>query len=114
MMKKILASLIFMVMLMTAIPAGAQTRRSKMRSSNSITQSNNNFDHRNSYDIEDEDTRSIWQKHRDKITTAGGAAGGAIVGGMVGGKKGAVIGGIAGGVGAAIYTYKIRKKNRNN
>ncbi len=56
--------------------------------------------------------RSVWDKHRDKITTAGGAVGGAILGGLIGGKKGAVIGAITGGAGAAVYTYKIRDKNR--
>jgi uncharacterized protein YxeA len=58
------------------------------------------------------DDRSVWEKHRDKITTAAGAGGGAVIGGLVGGKKGAIIGAIAGGAGAAIYTYKIRDKNR--
>jgi outer membrane lipoprotein SlyB len=53
----------------------------------------------------------VWEKHRDKITTAGGAAGGAILGGLIGGKKGAIIGAITGGAGAAIYTYKIRDKD---
>lgn len=56
--------------------------------------------------------RSVWDQHRDKITTAGGAIGGAILGGLIGGKKGAVIGAITGGAGAAIYTYKVRHKNR--
>src|ERR1051325_4565069 len=56
--------------------------------------------------------RSVWQEHRDKITTAGGAVGGALLGGLIGGKKGAVIGAITGGAGAAIYTYKIRDKYR--
>jgi hypothetical protein len=56
--------------------------------------------------------RSIWEQHRDKITTAGGAVGGALLGGLIGGKKGAVIGAITGGAGAAVYTYKIRDKNR--
>ena len=55
--------------------------------------------------------RSVWDAHRDKITTAGGAVGGALLGGLIGGKKGAVIGAITGGAGAAIYTYKIRDKN---
>jgi hypothetical protein len=58
------------------------------------------------------DNRSIWQKHRDKITTAGGAVGGALLGGLIGGKKGAAIGAITGGTGAAVYTYKIRDKYR--
>jgi hypothetical protein len=58
------------------------------------------------------DNRSVWQKHRDKITTAGGAVGGALLGGLIGGKKGAAIGAITGGAGAAVYTYKIRDKYR--
>jgi hypothetical protein len=55
---------------------------------------------------------SVWNQHRDKITTAGGAVGGALLGGLIGGKKGAVIGAITGGAGAAIYTYKVRDRNR--
>ncbi len=56
--------------------------------------------------------RSVWDQHRDKIATAGGAVGGALLGGLIGGKKGAVIGAITGGAGAAIYTYKVRNRNR--
>jgi len=57
--------------------------------------------------------RSFWQKHRDKLTVAMGAGGGAIIGGLVGGKKGAAIGALGGGGGSALYTYKLRKRNRN-
>ena len=57
--------------------------------------------------------RSFWQKHRDKLTVAMGAGGGAIVGGLLGGKKGAAIGALAGGGGSALYTYKLRKRNRS-
>jgi hypothetical protein len=57
--------------------------------------------------------RSFWQKHRDKLTVAMGTGGGAIVGGLIGGKKGAAIGALAGAGGSALYTYKIRKRNRN-
>ena len=57
--------------------------------------------------------RSFWQKHRDKLTVAMGAGGGAVIGGLVGGKKGAAIGALGGGGGSALYTYKLRKKNRN-
>lgn len=56
--------------------------------------------------------RSVWDKHRDKITTAGGAVGGALLGGLIGGKKGAIIGAITGGAGAAVYTYKVRDRSR--
>jgi hypothetical protein len=56
--------------------------------------------------------RSFWQKHRDKLTTAGGAGAGALIGGIVGGKKGAAIGAVTGGGGAAVYTYGIRKRRK--
>ena len=56
--------------------------------------------------------RSVWDRSRDKITTAAGAGGGAVIGGMIGGTKGAIIGAIAGGGAAAVYTYKIRDKYR--
>ena len=65
------------------------------------------------YDYGQRSGRSFWQKHRDKLTVAMGAGGGALIGGLIGGKKGAAIGGLAGAGGSALYTYKIRKRNRN-
>lgn len=65
------------------------------------------------YDYEQPRKRSFWQKHRDKLTVAAGATGGALIGGLIGGKKGAGIGALAGGGGSALYTYKLRKRNRN-
>jgi hypothetical protein len=56
--------------------------------------------------------RSFWDKHRDKLTVAGGAGAGALLGSILGGRKGALIGALAGGGGGAVYTYKIR--NRDN
>jgi hypothetical protein len=56
--------------------------------------------------------RSFWQKHRDKLTLAMGTGGGALLGGLIGGRKGAAIGALAGGGGSALYTYKLRKRNR--
>jgi hypothetical protein len=64
------------------------------------------------YDYQQPRSRSFWQKHRDKLTVAMGAGGGALVGGLLGGKKGAAIGALAGGGGSALYTYKIRNRNR--
>lgn len=58
--------------------------------------------------------RSFWQKHRDKLTTAGGAGAGALIGGIAGGGKGAAIGALVGGGGAAVYTYGIRKRRRSS
>ena len=65
------------------------------------------------YDYGQTRGRSFWQKHRDKLTVAMGAGGGALLGGLIGGKKGAGIGALAGAGGSALYTYKIRKRNRN-
>ena len=57
--------------------------------------------------------RSFWQKHRDKLTLAIGTGTGAGLGALIGGKKGAGIGALAGLGSSALYTYKIRKRNRN-
>lgn len=103
-MKKILATLMCLIVLSIAVmPVGAQTRYRQR-----VTQGRQY----NQYDYERRDDRSFWEKHRDKITTVGGVLGGAILGSIIGGKKGAAIGAIAGGGGAAVYTYKIRNKNR--
>jgi len=59
-------------------------------------------------------SRSFWQKHRDKLTVAIGAGSGALLGGVIGGKKGAGIGALAGGGGSALYTYKLRNRNRRH
>lgn len=56
--------------------------------------------------------RSFWTKHRDKLTVAMGTGGGALIGGLIGGKKGAAIGALSGAGGSALYTYKLRKRNR--
>jgi len=100
-MKKIMATILSLILVAAvALPAAAQGRRRY----DAQTQSRR-------YDY-NYDNRSFWEKHRDKITTAGGILGGAILGSIIGGKKGAVIGAIAGGGGAAVYTYKIRDKYR--
>lgn len=65
------------------------------------------------YDYGQRSGRSFWQKHRDKLTVAMGTGGGALLGGLIGGKKGAGIGALAGAGGSALYTYKVRKRNRN-
>ena len=103
-MKKLLATVLCLILMsFVVVPAGAQTRYG--RRSNAVIQ--------RQYDYERiRDNRSFWEKHRDKITTAGGVLGGAILGAIIGGKKGAAIGAITGGGGAAVYTYKIRNKDR--
>jgi len=132
-MKKLIATLVTLIVLsMAALPVAAQTRgRCATRSSNNgrtdsryrdaqyrkdayQTDVYNNQTYNNDvyYDANNPygQNRSVWDKHRDKISTAGGAVGGALLGGLIGGKKGALIGAITGGAGAAVYTYKIRDK----
>jgi hypothetical protein len=107
-MKKGLITLVCLIALsVTAIPAGAQTR---------LRRYDQRYDQRvysgRRYNRDWYDNRSVWDKHRDKITTAAGVGAGALLGGVIAGKKGAILGALAGGGGAALYTYKLRDKNR--
>ncbi|MEJ7615667.1 MAG: glycine zipper domain-containing protein [Pyrinomonadaceae bacterium] len=111
-MKKTIGVLILVVALLASsveAMAGQKVRRRSVgqTSSRQYGYSRNN----DSYDYRQQD-RSVWDRHRDKITTVAGALGGAAIGSAIGGKRGALIGSIAGGVGSAIYTYKIRKQDR--
>ena len=63
------------------------------------------------YDERYDGDRSVWERSRDKLTVAGGAAAGAVVGGLAGGKKGALIGALIGAGGSALYTYKVRDRD---
>ena len=65
------------------------------------------------YDYNQPKQRSFWDKHRDKLTVAIGTGAGAAIGGLIGGKKGAAIGALGGAGGSALYTYKLRNRNRN-
>src|SRR5215208_4007931 len=100
---------------LTAAAPAATTTRVVNRAAPARTRTvyRNSAPRRVYYDYGQTKGRSFWQKHRDKLTVAMGAGGGALVGGLVGGKKGAGIGALAGGGGSALYTYKLRKRNRN-
>jgi hypothetical protein len=54
--------------------------------------------------------RSVWDRHRNKITLGLGTAGGAAIGGLIGGKRGAAIGALSGLGASALYTYKLRNR----
>ena len=108
MKKGIISFVVLVVLMVTAIPASAQTRYRRYDG----RRYEQRYDGRRSGNWDR--NRSTWDRHRDKITTAAGAGAGALIGAMVGGKKGAIIGAIAGGGGAALYTYGIRDKDRDN
>src|SRR5688572_2348815 len=95
-MKKGLISIVVLVVLMvTAIPAGAQTRYRRFDN----RRYEQRYDGRRNRDWNRD--RSVWDRHRDKLTTAAGAG------------AGALLGAIAGGGGAALYTYKLRDRDRD-
>ncbi len=108
-MKKVLTLLVVLTMLAVIMPATASAQCGNIRHRHG----NVTHTHRSCVGDGHKHGRSFWQKHRDKLTTAGGAVGGALIGGLAGGKKGAAIGALAGGGGAAVYTYGIRKRRRS-
>ena len=112
-MKKLFAIILTLTLLSAAaLPSFAQGRNRRYQTYyGNQTRNERTYDSRSYYDYRNRD-RSFWDKHRDKLTVAGGAVGAALLGRILGRGKGAVIGALAGGGGGALYTYKVR--NRNN
>jgi len=109
-MKKLFTIILVVVLLsMTAMPSFAQGRNRTARIN--TTRYSRTYDQRSYYDYRSSD-RSFWDKHRDKITVGAGAGAGALLGSIIGGKKGAIIGALSGAGGSALYTYKLRDRNR--
>jgi hypothetical protein len=76
-MKKGLISFVILIVLMvTAIPAGAQTRYRRY----DTRRYEQRYDGRRYRDWNRD--RSVWDRHRDKLTTAAGAGAGALLGGI--------------------------------
>jgi hypothetical protein len=126
-MKKLFAFIITAAIMATmAAPAFAQ-RRTRTQSCDSRTYSSRTYSSRtyssnrayydnsgyydnNSYYDYNNRNRSVWSRHRDKLTVAAGTGAGAAIGAMTGGKKGALIGALLGAGGSALYTYKLRNR----
>jgi hypothetical protein len=103
MLKRVLAILMCLTLFVAAaLPASAARRHRRHHA------------HRTYYTYSSRPHRTFWQKHRDKLTVAGGTLGGALIGGIAGGHKGAAIGALAGGGGSALYTYKLRRRHHRN
>ena len=103
-MKKYLVSFLMMAMFAVMIPlasattASAQTRYYRNgRTYYSTTYKRPNF----------------YQRHRNVMNMAIGTGAGLLLGGLIGGKRGAGIGALIGAGGSALYTYKLRNRNRN-
>jgi len=110
-MKKGLVSIFcLLVLTLSSLPVAAQTRYRRYDNSRTYEQRVDSSRYRDRYRWNRD--RSFWDQHRDKLTTGIGAGAGAVIGSAVGGGKGALIGAIIGGGGAALYTYKLRDKNR--
>lgn len=114
-MKKLFGAILCLVFLTaTVTPVFAQKSRKRCvvnnRGNYSRSYNNQGREYRNR---RYRDNRSFWGKHRDKLTVAIGTGAGAAIGGIAGGKKGAVIGALLGAGGSALYTYKLRDRNKN-
>ena len=117
-MKRILGALMCLVLIASAsAPAWAKGQK-RHNSARAAAARRYDDSRRVYYDTEDDryderydGDRSVWERSRDKITVAGGAAAGAVVGGLAGGKKGAIIGALIGAGGSAVYTYKVRDRD---
>ena len=55
---------------------------------------------------------SFYRSHRNVINMAIGTGGGLVLGGLLGGRRGAGVGALLGAGGSALYTYKLRPKQR--
>ena len=95
----------------TVAPAGSRATSSKRVVYRNVARSS--AQQRVYYDYNQPQKRSFWDKHRDKLTVAIGTGAGAAVGGLIGGKKGAAIGALSGAGGSALWTYKLRNRDRN-
>ena len=125
MTKGLLTIVCLLALMISAVPASAQTRTRRLNDGRRYEQRVTDSRFRNQrlqndvysgrrYNGQYWEERSFWDEHRDKLTTAIGAGAGAAVGAAVGGKKGAIIGAIVGGGGAALYTYGIRDDDNGN
>lgn len=101
-MKKLVVTLMMMAMLVIALPL----------TSNAQIGRRGNYRNNRVYAQQRYERPSFYRRHRNVINVAAGTGGGALLGALFGGKKGAAIGALVGAGGSALYTYKIKPKQR--
>ena len=119
-MKKFLAGLVVLFVLMVSVPLTAEAhngcrkhssakryKRSNYRSVNRASYNNNNRRYYYTYQ-----RPSFYRRHRNLINLGIGTGGGAIIGALAGGKRGALIGTAIGAGSGALYTYVLNPKKR--
>ena len=100
-MKKFLAAIVLMAMMTIALPLSANAQIGRRNSYRARTYSTNVYKR-----------PSFYRRHRNLINVGIGIGAGALLGGLFSGRRGAAIGALAGAGGSALYTYKIRPKQR--
>lgn len=111
-MKKVLASLLVLFVLMVSVPLAAEACPRHRRHVKRSTTSRSYAPRYRTAGYAYRDNRTFYQRHRDKVNLGIGAGAGALIGGLTKGRKGALIGGLIGGGGAALYTYVLNPKKK--
>ena len=114
-MKKVLASLLVLFVLMIGLPLSAEAHNSCPRhrkAKRSYASRTYRATPRYATAGYTYQRPSFYRRHRNLINLGVATGGGALIGAMLGGKRGALIGtGIGAGSGA-LYTYVLNKKRR--
>ncbi|MGI8638629.1 MAG: hypothetical protein ACR2MG_01535 [Pyrinomonadaceae bacterium] len=100
-MKKFIATFIVMAMMAIMLPLTTNAQIGSRRSYS-----------RRAYTTQTYRKPSVYRRHRNLINIGIGTGAGTLLGALIGGKKGALIGAAAGAGGSALYTYKIKPKQR--
>jgi len=124
-MKKFLAGLVVLFVLMVSAPLtaeahnGCRKHSSAKRYKRSNYRSVNRSNYNNNYNRRNYSSRgytyqrpSFYRRHRNLINLGIGTGGGAIIGALAGGKRGALIGTAIGAGGSALYTYVLNPKKK--
>lgn len=116
-MKKTLASVLVMFVLLSTLPLAANAQQtcrvSKKKSNYGRNYVNQNY-YRESGNRSGNRNRkpSFYRRHRNLVNIGLASGGGAIVGGVIGGRKGMLTGALIGGGAGALYTYVLKKKKK--